>query len=79
MKEGSGWEERFRSEDKVEVGILLTSSVMSALSSSRDDQFLADPVKEDSASSRGMVRWPRPDSSVTWTTCGVKHLHLKQF
>ncbi|KAF3832062.1 hypothetical protein F7725_025727 [Dissostichus mawsoni] len=37
-----------------------TPHVMSALSCSREDQFLAEPLKEDSASRRGTVRCPNP-------------------
>lgn len=56
----------------MEEASTLTSSVRSPLSWRRDDQFLASPWKEDSASSSGTVRWPRPDSRVTWNTCVVK-------
>lgn len=67
----SGVKDRFHDQD-IRTGSwsVLTSSVMSALSCSREDQFVADPLKEDSASSRGTVRWPKPDSRVNWTTCG---------
>jgi len=55
-----------------------TSRVMSALRLRRDDQFLARPLKEDSASNSGTVLWPNPDSMVTWTTCRPAHYITNQ-